>query len=50
MMKRFVIPQLEISKFSMEKVVMASGTNNWVPDIAEEATKVQVDFEQLMTI
>jgi len=50
MMKKFIIPQLEISKFSMEKVVMASGVNNWLPALEDETTKVQVNFEQLMTI
>ena len=50
MMKKFIIPQLEISEFSMEKVVMASGVSNWLPVLEDEKTKVRVDFEQLMTI
>jgi len=50
MMRKFVMPQLEISEFSMEKIVLTSGINNWVPALEEEETKVQVNFEQLMSI
>lgn len=46
-MKNFVMPQIEISKFNMENIVMASGANNWVPAIENEETKVQVNFEEL---
>jgi len=49
-MKSFVMPYIEIAKFNVENIVMASGSGNWVPDIADEAMKVQVDFEQLMSV
>ena len=49
-MKKFMMPEIEISRFNMENIVMASGTNNWVPAIENEETKVQVSFEELKTV
>ena len=46
-MKKFVMPQIEISKFNTENIITTSGAYNWVPAIENEEAKVQVNFEEL---
>ncbi len=46
-MKNYIMPQIEISKFNKENIVMSSATNNWVPAIAAETNKAWLDYDRL---
>ena len=55
-MKKYIIPQIEISSFMMENVVMASGTNGFIQPLTDwkgsdtNKSLVEISLEDMQVI